>query len=110
MRDQYRRSVQTKGKDTVTTNEEHNEVYTDDDAGLLDAAIRPDPVVHHHVPVLTSQDLKHGDHNQSSITFKYSIPKKITLCLTFKGGFILQTYLTLANQPLSTCFAAVLKY
>lgn len=45
------------GKDTVAANEEDNKVETDDDANFADTAIGSDSIVHHHVPVLTRQDL-----------------------------------------------------
>ena len=45
------------GKDTVATDEEDNKVEADNDANLADTAICSDSIVHHHVPVLTCQDL-----------------------------------------------------
>lgn len=46
-------------KDTVAANEEDDKVDADDHPGKDGAAVRHDAVVHHHVPVLACQDLRH---------------------------------------------------
>ena len=45
-------------KDTVTTDKEYYKIETDDDSQIADTAVSMDAVVHDHVPVLTSQNLK----------------------------------------------------
>ena len=45
-------------KDTVTTDKEYYKIETDDDPQIADTAVSMDAVVHDHVPVLTSQNLK----------------------------------------------------
>lgn len=54
-------------KDTVTADEEDDKVDADDHAGEHGAAIRHDAIVHHHVPVLTCQDLHTHTHTPSVI-------------------------------------------
>ncbi len=44
-------------KDTVTADEEDDEINTDDHPWKDGAPICHDAVIHHHVPVLTCQDL-----------------------------------------------------
>lgn len=44
-------------KDTVSTDEEDDEVNTDQHSWKRGAAISHDPIIHHRIPVLPSQDL-----------------------------------------------------
>lgn len=44
-------------EDVVTTDEQNDEVDAGDDANALDSAESLDAIVHHHVPILTSEDL-----------------------------------------------------
>ena len=45
-------------KDTVTADEENDEVNADHHVGEDGSSVRHDAVVHHSVPVLSGQDLK----------------------------------------------------
>lgn len=51
-------------KDTVTADEEDDKVHADDHPWKHRAAVRHDAIIHHHVPVLTCQDL----HTHTQIT------------------------------------------
>lgn len=87
-----------RGKDTVTTDEEDDEVHADDHPRKHGASVRHDAIVHHHVPVFTCQDLHkhtrthtHQDHvwhHRSSINMQ---------CLTFMF-WILTTKLTVQSS------------
>lgn len=49
--------VSTPEKDTVTTDEEDDKVHTDDHPWKNRPPVRHNAIIHHYVPVLTSQDL-----------------------------------------------------
>ena len=49
-------------KDTVTTDEEDDEVNADNHPWKHGASVRHDAVIHDDVPVLTRQDLQHSRH------------------------------------------------
>ena len=44
-------------KDTVTTDEENDEVEADDEAWFMYTTICLDSIIHHCIPILTRQDL-----------------------------------------------------
>ena len=46
-----------KMEDTVSADKQNHEVNADNHPGEVGASVRHDPVVHHHVPVLSRQDL-----------------------------------------------------
>lgn len=50
--------AQTLEKDTVTTDEEDDEVNAHHHVGEDGTSVRHDAVVHHSVPVLSSEDLR----------------------------------------------------
>lgn len=63
-------------KDTVAKKREHNEEDREGHA-LVDSALRFDAIVHHHVPVLTGQDLAHRhriSRNETLVPSKHMQP------------------------------------
>lgn len=48
-------------KDTVAKKREYDEEHRGDHS-LVNASLRLDPIIHHHIPVLTCEDLTHTRH------------------------------------------------